>query len=596
MRISEYLLSTLKNIPQHCETISHQLMLRAGLVRQISSGLYIWLPTGLRVLKKIENLIRKEMNKIGAIEISMPMVQPARLWHQSGRWAEYGAELLRFKNRNNQDYILSPTHEEMISELIHKEIMPYHKEFPLNVYQINTKYRDEMRPCFGVIRAREFIMKDGYSFHINQKSLQNTYNTMYDTYCTIFNKFSLNFCINQVDPGKMGGILSHEFQAYSKHQENNIFISHTDKILKNDKNITTNTLSIQKNVTSALIAMNSCIQTNNTKQLIYAPYIHSVEELIIKFNLSVKKMVKTIIVHTDNQHHNIYTQKFFGLVIRADHQLNHKKTECIPNISIPLSFANLKEMSQIAQEIEPNLLGAINLPIPLIIDYNVAKMHNFIAGSNINGKYFININWNKNLSYEKITDLCEENNHNHLNTKKINKVSLYKCVEIGHIFQLGQKYSNVMHHKNYPNIHKHTQKKLILNMGCYGIGITRIIAIIIEQHHDKNGIIWPDIIAPFKIAIIPINMYHSVNVQNTTKKIYDQLLSCIGTDILIDDRKERPGVMFADIDLIGIPHILIISDRNLINQEIEYKNRRTGIVTKVKINILLKFLIKKLSN
>lgn len=586
MRISQYLLATLKKAPKNCETISHQLMLRAGLIRQVSSGLYIWLPTGLRVLKKIKKIIREEMNKVGAIEISMPIVQPAKLWKKSGRWTEYGTELLRFKNRNHQDFILSPTHEEMVSALIYKEIMHHNNELPLNVYQINTKYRDEIRPCFGIIRAREFIMKDGYSFHINQKSLQNTYEKMYDTYCTIFNQFALNFCVTQADPGKIGGILSHEFQAYSKYKKNNI----SESTIISETN--TNNFHILKshNLKSIFIQKYFC---TDTIKVIKASYVYSITELMNKFNLSIQKIVKTIIVRAANEYKNIHSCNFFGLVIRADHQLNYKKAEMIPQLAIPLSFANLEEICSLSGDAQPNLLGSINLSIPLIIDYNVSIMHNFIAGSNICDRFFFGINWNRNRPLPKIADLYETKNNTCIN---MNKPSLHKFIEIGHIFQLGQKYSNTIHYNNDQNINKKIKKNSTLNMGCYGIGITRIIAVIIEQHHDKNGIIWPDAIAPFILAIIPINMYHSINVKNTTEKIYNQLLSVIGTDILIDDRQEHPGTMFADIDLIGVPHILIISDRTLINKEIEYKNRKTGTIIKIKLDSLLQFLTKKLSN
>lgn len=589
MRISQYLLATLKNVPKHCETISHQLMLRAGLIRQASSGLYIWLPTGLRVLNKIKNIVRNEMNKSGALEISMPIVQPAALWKKSGRWSDYGKELLRFKNRNYQDFILSPTHEEMVSEFIYKEIMVYNKEFPLNVYQINTKYRDEMRPCFGIIRAREFIMKDGYSFHINKKSLQNTYNQMYDTYCTIFNRIALNFCVTQVNPGKIGGILSHEFQACSKNKENNVSIP----IIIPKKNINKICTLQSKNLVSII---KSPIYTNITKP-IKISHINPITELINKFNISIKKFVKIIIVHTNNKYNNICNKGFLGLIIRADHQLSHKKAEMIPHISIPLSFVTTEELYNLTGDIQPNLLKFINASIPLIIDYNVAIMHNFIANFNINNKYFFGINWNQNFPLIKIADLHDTQYEHHLNIQTTNEIPSYKFIEIGHIFQLGKKYTNIIYHKNnYYNKLIENKKNLILNMGCYGIGITRIIAVIVEQHHDKNGIVWPNIIAPFKLAIIPINMYHSINVRNTAEKIYDQLLSSVGTDILIDDRPERPGIMFADMDLIGIPHILIISDRNLINQEIEYKQRNTGVIIKIKIDMLLQFLTQKLSN
>ncbi|URJ29165.1 proline--tRNA ligase [Blochmannia endosymbiont of Camponotus modoc] len=578
MRTSQYLLATLKEVPKNCKAISHQLMLRAGLIRQVSSGLYTWLPTGLRVLRKIENIIREEMNKIGAIEIAMPIVQPARLWKKSGRWTGYGTELLRFKNRNNQEFVLGPTHEEMVSEIICKETMLY-KQFPLIVYQIHTKYRDEARPRSGVIRAREFIMKDGYSFHINQKSLQNTYNNMYQTYHTIFNRIGLNFCVVQAEPGRIGGVLSHEFQAYSENGEDSIAAP-----MIPDNNL------IDFQLSNDLIPIKIQPKTAvETMQLIAAPNIRSVEELINQFNLPIHQVVKTIIVRAKNKHiNNDYS--LLGLVIRADHQISLKKIAMIPQIHTPVSCVEPKEIQMITGA-QPNLLGPINLSIPLIVDYNVAKMNDFVAGSNMSGKYFFGVNWNRDIPFSKVADLHEVLHHNsYINNKNI--LSIHNCIEIGHIFQLGQKYLNL--NTNYSqknNEHKHN---FSMEMGCYGIGITRIIAVIIEQNYDKNGILWPDVIAPFKLAIIPIDMYRSVNVRSIAEKIYTQLLSVIGIDILIDDRKEYPGTMFSDIDLIGIPHILIISDRSLANQEVEYKYRKKNKIKKIKLEMLIRYLIEKI--
>ncbi|URJ28992.1 proline--tRNA ligase [Blochmannia endosymbiont of Camponotus sp. C-046] len=578
MRTSQYLLATLKEIPKNCTTISHQLMLRAGLIRQVSSGLYTWLPTGLRVLRKIENIIREEMSKIGAIEIAMPIVQPARLWKKSGRWTKYGTELLRFKNRNNQEFVLGPTHEEVVSEIICKKTMLY-KQSPLIVYQIHTKYRDEARPRSGVMRAREFIMKDGYSFHFNQKSLQNTYNNMYQTYHTIFNRIGLNFCVVQADPGRIGGVLSHEFQAYSENGEDSIatpMIPDNDLI---DFQLLNDVISIKMQPKMA----------TETMRLVAAPHIKSIEELINQFNLSIHQVVKTIIVRSKNKHIND-NHSLLGLVIRADHQISLKKISMIPQVHTPLSCIDPKEMHTITGA-QPNLLGPINLSIPLIVDYNVATMNDFVAGSNMSGKYFFGVNWNRDIPLLKVADLSEVLHHN-LYTNKKNILSIHNCIEIGHIFQLGQKYLSLnTNHIKKNNEHKHN---FPMEMGCYGIGITRIVAVIIEQNYDNNGILWPDVIAPFKLAIVPIDMYRSVNVRSIAEKIYQQLLSVIGIDILIDDRKEYPGTMFADIDLIGIPHVLIISDRSLANQEVEYKYRKKNEIKKIKLEILMRYLVEKI--
>lgn len=583
MRATQYLLSTLKEIPKNCDTISYQLMLRSGMVRQVSSGLYAWLPTGLRVLRKIENIIRDEINKIGFIEMFMPITQPSTLWKQSGRWSEYGTELLRFKNRNNQDYILSPTHEEIVSDLICKEVIS-HKQFPIQLYQIHIKYRDEARPRFGMVRSREFLMKDGYSFHINHTSLQKTYDNVFDIYHVIFNRIGLNFCVVQADSGTMGGTLSHEFQAYSNYGEDKVAIPIS--MLRHNK---LNNLYLKYNCNNIL---STKIRTNlpkETMRLINTSNNIPILELLNKFNISIKKTIKIIAVQT-NIKNKTNLHNFLGLIIRGDQQINYDKLAIIPEISIPISIIDLKEIQKIIG-MKPTLLNLINLSIPLIIDYNVAIMHDFIIESNIPGKYFFGVNWYRDIPMpKKIADLCQSQYNNNIAHNNKNKtLSICNCVEIGHIFQLGKKYTKSIH----SCIQKNNQYNHEITMGCYGIGITRIIAVIIEQYYDKNGIVWPSKIAPFELAIIPINMYNSPNVKDVTEKLYIKFLSK-GIDVFIDDRKENPGVMFADMDLIGIPHVLIIGDRNLKNQEVEYKSRKTGIIKKIKLDVALQFLIDKL--
>lgn len=583
MRATQYLLATIKEIPKNCEIISHQLMLRSGMIRKVSSGLYTWLPTGLRVLKKTENIIREEINKIGFIEIFMPITQPSKLWKQSGRWSEYGSELLHFKNRNHQEFILSPTYEEMISDLICKEMVSY-KQFPIKVYQIYTKFRDEIRPRFGIIRTKEFLMKDGYSFHTSHASLQETYDNIYDKYHTIFNRIGLNFCVVQADPGNIGGILSHEFQAYSNHGEDKVAVPTS---IVSNKTLTTHYYTNKDNLIIPIKIQSK--PPKETMRLVETPYNTSLLEVLKKFHLPIKKTIKIIVVKTQNKHTN-NPYNFLGLIIRADHELNYTKLLMIPEISVPLNIVDMEEMKNIIG-MKPTLLNFINLSIPLIVDYHVAIMSDFIIESDINNKYFFGVNWYRDVPMPKIADLHIQKYNRQNKINKTNMLSFHNSVEIGHIFQLGQKYTN-----NVLNcIQKYNKKNLSITMGCYGIGVTRIISVIIEQHHDQHGIIWPDIIAPFKLAIIPINMYHSLNVQNITETLYHQSLS-IGIDVFFYDRQENPGVMFADIDLIGIPHILIISDRNLENQEIEYKHRKTGITQKIKLNAILNFLNKKIIN
>lgn len=583
MRATQYLLATLKEIPKNCDTISHQLMIRAGMIRQISSGLYAWLPTGLRVLNKIKNIIRKEINKIGFIEIFMPITQPSNLWKQSGRWSQYGPELLRFNNRNNQDFILSPTHEEMISDLICKEVIS-HKQFPIQLYQIHTKYRDEARPRFGMIRAKEFIMKDGYSFHTNHTSLQKTYDNMFNVYQVIFNRIGLNFCVVQADPGKMGGILSHEFQAFSDYGEDKIAIP-TSTVHHNKLNNNLYLKYNDKNILSTKIHANS---PKETMRLIDTFNKISILELLNKLNLSVNKTIKIIAVQTNIKNKtNLYN--FLGLIIRGDHKIDYNKLTMIPEISFPISTIDLTEIQKTIGT-KPTLLNLINLSIPLIIDYNVAVMNDFIIESNINGKYFFGVNWYRDIPMPtKVADLCQSQCHNKIFHNQHKILSICNSIEIGHIFQLGKRYTNSI----YSCIQKNKQNNYEITMGCYGIGVTRVIAAIIEQYYDKNGIVWPSKIAPFELAIIPINMDHSIDVKNISEQLYKKFLAK-GIDVFIYDRKENPGIMFADMDLIGIPHVLIIGDRNLKNKEVEYKSRKTGIIKKIKLDIVSQFLIKKL--
>ncbi|URJ25351.1 proline--tRNA ligase [Candidatus Blochmannia ocreatus (nom. nud.)] len=582
MRTSKYLLATLRDSPKSCSVISHKLMLRAGLVRCISSGLYVWLPTGLRVLKKIENIIREEMCKIGALEILMPIVQPADLWEKSGRLIKYGKELLYFRNRNNKGFVLGPTHEELVSKVFSKDIIS-HNRFPLIVYQIHTKYRDEARPRSGVIRAREFLMKDGYSFHINKESLQKTYNEMHEAYINIFNRIGLKFCVVQANPGKIGGMLSHEFQAYSETGEDTI------------------ALPIEFNNNFSNLKLSSCIKftsipfkeifINETIRLVEDSSISSLEELISKFNLSVNSIVKTVLLQISTRYVKS-PNSFLGIVIRANSKISDKKIKMILERYgyVLLSYVNVEEIYKLTGA-QPNFLGPINLSVPLIIDYNAAVLDNFIAGSDVSGKYFFNMNWNKDILLPIIKDLCEESDVNFHNGGKSMPI-MQNCTEIGHIFQLGQKYSNFI----YDTVKKSSKNNISIEMGCYGIGITRIVAVLIEQNYDKNGILWPTIIAPFKLVIIPINMHSSVEVKKVAESVYEKLLQMpiIGMDILIDDRQEYLGTIFTDMELIGIPHMLVISDKGLTKGEVEYRDRKSKNVRKVKLNMLVDFLNKEI--
>ncbi|WP_348666595.1 proline--tRNA ligase [Arsenophonus symbiont of Ornithomya chloropus] len=570
MRTSQYLLSTLKEIPSDTEVISHKLMLKAGMIRKLASGLYDWLPTGIRVLKKIKNIIREEMNQVGAIEISTPIVQPAQLWKKSRRWEQYGPELLSFMYHGNESFVLGPTNEEVITDLIRNEITSY-KQLPLNVYQIQTKFRNEIRPRFGVIRSREFIMKDAYSFHIDQNSLQKTYDIMYKTYSTIFTRIGFNFRVVEADTGSIGGNISHEFQVLADSGEDNIVFSNQSNYAANIELAKTICLTKRPKPTKNMRLVN----TSNIK---------NITELAKLYNLPIEKIVKTIIViGVQNNSH-----KLVALLIRADHELNKKKAEKHPLIATPLKFATKEEIRKILK-INPHTLGPINLFIPIIIDKSVAVMSDFTAGANIDNKYYFGINWQRDISIPHIYDLRNVVSGDPSPDEK-GTLQIKRGIEVGHIFQLGEKYSKAM---NFTVQNKNGYHQTI-TMGCYGIGITRIIAAAIEQNHDNKGIIWNDSIAPFQVAIIPINMHKSHFVREIAEKIYYQLTKN-DIDVLFDDRKEQPGIMFADIELIGIPHMIIISESYLHKNQVEYKNRRNNVKEFINLLEIIHFLKKKCS-
>ncbi len=551
MRTSKYLLSTLKETPNDAQVVSHQLMLRAGMIRPLASGLYNWLPTGLRVLKKVENIVREEMNKSGAIEVEMPVVQPAELWQESQRWEQYGPELLRFVDRGNRDFVLGPTHEEVITDLVHREVSSY-KQLPLNLYQIQTKFRDEVRPRFGVMRGREFLMKDAYSFHTSKECLQNTYDVMYRTYNNIFTRLGLDFRAVQADTGSIGGSASHEFQVLAKSGEDDIVFSSNSDYAANIE-------------LAEAVAIGQRQAPSATMELVDTPNAKTINDLVEQFNLSVEKTVKTLIVKGANE-----DQPLIALIVRGDHELNEVKAQKLPEVADPLEFANEDEIkTKIGASI--GSLGPVNLPIPAIIDRSVALMSDFSTGANIDGKHYFNVNWDRDVALPKVADLRNVVEGDPSPDGK-GTLQIKRGIEVGHIFQLGTKYSEAMK----ATVQGEDGRPQTMIMGCYGIGVSRVVAATIEQCHDEKGIIWSsDEIAPFTVAIIPMNMYKSKNVQIFAEELYQSLLNK-NVDVIFDDRKERPGVMFADMELIGVPHMIVIGEKNLEKGEIEYKNRRTG--------------------
>ncbi|HHT7890790.1 proline--tRNA ligase [Pasteurella multocida] len=551
MRTSQYLFSTLKETPAEASIVSHQLMLRAGMIRPLASGLYTWLPTGLRVLNKVENIIREEMDKSGALEVKMAVTQPAELWQESGRWEEYGPELLRFKDRGDRDFVIGPTNEEVITDLVRRELSSY-KQLPLNLYHIQTKFRDEVRPRFGVMRSREFVMKDAYSFHTTHECLQNTYDVMYETYSNIFNRLGLDFRAVQADTGSIGGSASHEFQVLAQSGEDDVVFSTESDFAANIE-------------LAEAVALGERGAATEELRVVDTPNAKTIAELVEQFNQPIEKTVKTLVVHaTEESGH-----KLVALLVRGDHELNEIKAEKVDIVASPLQFATDEEIRAVVGA-GTGSLGPINLPMPIVIDRTVANMDNFSAGANQDGKHYFGINWERDLPVPHIADLRNVVEGDPSPDGK-GVLQIKRGIEVGHIFQLGTKYSAAMN----ATVQGEDGRPQTMIMGCYGIGVTRVIAAAIEQHHDERGIIWPDNIAPFKVAIVPMNMHKSESVQQFAEELY-RTLTAQGVEVIFDDRKERPGVMFADMELIGVPHMIVIGEKNLEKGEIEYKNRRSG--------------------
>ena len=565
MRTSQYLLSTQKETPADAEVISHQLMLRAGMIRKLASGLYTWLPTGLRVLNKVADIVRSEMNKAGSIEILMPVVQPADLWQESQRWDEYGPELLRIKDRHQRDFVLGPTHEEVVTELVRKEISSY-KQLPLNLYQIQTKFRDEVRPRFGVMRSREFIMKDAYSFHLGDESLQKTYSTMYQAYCNIFDRLGLEYRPVIADSGSIGGSLSHEFHVLADSGEDDIAFSNGSDYAANVE------------LAEAVSVSTTQPEEKRSIEKVSTPDISSIEQVSQFFSISAEQVVKTIIVLSEEDENG--KSGLIALALRGDHQLNQVKAEKLPGVLTPLTLASDEQIEQ-GLSCQVGSIGPLNLTIPLFVDRAAAQLVNFVCGANETGFHFQSANWPQDLNVEDLRNVVAGDP----SPDGKGTLEIRRGIEVGHIFQLGDKYSQAMNCGVLTESGKHQ----MLNMGCYGIGVSRIVAAAIEQNHDKYGIIWPESIAPFQVVLIPMNMHKSHRIAEVAEKLYEQLTS-MGIEVLFDDRKERPGVMFADMELIGIPHAVVIGERNLDQGKIEYKNRRSGEKTLLDIDNLPTFV------
>lgn len=545
MRTSNYFLVTQKETPADAEIISHQLMLRACMIRKLSAGIYTWLPLGLKVLRKVESIVREEMNRIGGIELLMPSIQPAELWEETGRWEKFGSELLKIEDRHKRFFCFGPTHEEVITDLVRKELRSY-KQLPLTLYQIQTKFRDEIRPRFGVMRAREFTMKDAYSFHMDSASLEKTYNDMYQAYSAIFTRLGLKFRAVLADTGSIGGSYSHEFHALAESGEDLLAFSDTGTYAANIERAE----AFIENKTPAPKAEMEVVAT---------PGKYTIDEVTQFLKIPAQKTLKTLlVVGADNE--------IVALILRGDHELNPVKVSKLAEVAVPLQLV-APETIERELACKPGSIGPVKLPFKTIIDRDAANISDFVCGANIDDKHLINVNWGRDVQLGKVADLrlvvAGDKSPDGNGT-----LQFARGIEVGHIFQLGNKYSEAMS----ATVLNENGKAIPLMMGCYGIGVSRIVAAAIEQSHDDKGIIWPAGMAPFQIALVPINMYKSSVVQSTAEKIYKELIQA-GWDVLLDDRDERPGVMFADMDLIGIPHRLVISEKGLQEGVIEYKGR-----------------------
>ncbi len=573
MRTSHYLLSTLKETPAEAVVDSHRLMLRAGLIRQAASGIYTWLPTGLRVLHKVEQIIREEMNNKGAVELSMPYVQPADLWRESGRYEKYGPELCRLKDRKENEFVLGPTHEEVITALAKREIKSV-KQLPLNLYQIQLKFRDEMRPRFGVMRGREFLMKDGYSFHLTQESLQQTYDDMYDAYSRIFTRLGLNFRPVRADNGSIGGSSSHEFQVLADAGEDTIVFSDGSDYAAN-------------------IEMAECLPPQGKRPQPLGdctpaptPGCHTVDEAAAALGIDSNMVLKSLIVRSEPDEDGHY--ELVMICLKGNQELNEVKASKIQGLSNPLVFATPEEIAQ-AVGANTGSLGPVGFKGRILVDRDAALMGNFACGANRDGYHLASVNWDKDVPSYEVHDLRNVQEGD-LSPDGKGTLHLRKGIEVGQVFMLGTKYSEAMG----CTVTDAQGNDVPLIMGCYGIGVTRVIAAAIEQNHDEHGIVWPDPMAPFKAAIIGLKLNRNPQVKEICEKLYKEL-SERGIEVLFDDRDERPGVMFADMELIGIPHMITVGDKTLSQGTIEYKNRRTGIKENLPLETALQAILEKIA-
>ena len=571
MRSSQFLLATLKETPADAEIVSHQLMLRAGLIRKLASGLYSWLPIGFRVLNKVTEIVRDEMNKSGAMEVLMPVVQNSELWAESGRWDAMGPELLRFKDRHDRDFCLGPTHEEVITDLIRNEYNSY-KQLPANFYQIQTKFRDERRPRFGIMRSREFIMKDAYSFHIDETSLQETYEVMHQTYCNIFSRLGLDFRPVIADSGSIGGSTSHEFHVLADSGEDEIVFSSASDYAANIE-----------------LAEGFVAKANQDESLLEAEIVDtgdasSIDQVATLLQIEADKIIKTLLVHAADENGEV-SDNLVALLLRGDQELNETKAQNITGIATPLRFAE-DELIEKTIGCPPGTIGPIALAMRVIADTSVVDLKNFVCGANEIGKHILNSNWSESCKFSETADI-RKIQEGDFSPDGNGTLSIKRGIEVGHIFQLGKKYSEALK----ATVLDPNGKAVTMAMGCYGIGVTRIVAACIEQSHDDKGIIWPQNIAPFHLVIVQIDAHKSEQVLEFSDSLYEKSKD-LGIEVLLDDRdkKTSPGVKFAESELIGIPHRVVVSPRSLADGVVEYTKRSDGAKQLINKDAVLDFL------
>jgi prolyl-tRNA synthetase len=547
MRLSQYPISTLKEVPSDAEVVSHQLMLRSGMIRRLAAGLYSWLPIGLRSLHKAERIVREEMDRAGAFELIMPTVQPAELWKESGRWAKYGPELLRFKDRHEREFAYGPTHEEVITDIARRELRSY-KQLPVNFYQIQSKFRDEIRPRFGVMRAREFLMKDAYSFHLDEASLTDGYRAMFDAYTRIFTRMGLKFRAVQADGGSIGGSVSQEFHVLADSGEDAIAFSNGDDYAANVETAATLAPSMPRPAATQPL----------TK--VATPGVRTIAELCAFLSVKPDQTVKTLLV--DGREGDV-----IALVLRGDHELNAVKAQKLPGIATPLRMSSADRIRK-ATGSEPGSIGPIGFAGTVYVDRSAVNLADFVCGANEKDMHYTGANWVRDLPEPVVQDLRNVQSGD-LSPTGRGTLEIARGIEVGHIFQLGQLYSEAMK----ATVLDEGGKAATMFMGCYGIGVTRVVAAAIEQNHDANGIIWPEPLAPFRVVLVPINYQKSDRVRAATDKLYAEF-NAAGIDVLLDDRDARPGVKFADSELMGIPHRIVIGERGLAAGNLEYRHRR----------------------